>query len=227
MNFVLRTLCLVVLVLTGCDDERTERRAFIDFLQEHIVSRPGVHIVLMNAELAKSFGPYTSHYQIILDFNSNLDLSPLERVAHLKGQISDLDDFVAHRGEFRTLREAVPGMIATVDGKLSTANAAHAALQQPPDLKEVYDKVFGRLVTRPGILLAKMLALLPSSLDAMITLADYVTDNAKDIRVQGMEGFSQDPVVDRHVKELVEAIHRNDEAVAELKRQFQTLITGT
>jgi hypothetical protein len=61
----------------------------------------------------------------------------------------------------------------------------------------------------------------------MITLADYVTDNAKDIRVQGMEGFSQDPVVDRHVKELVEAIHRNDEAVAELKRQFQTLITGT
>jgi hypothetical protein len=61
----------------------------------------------------------------------------------------------------------------------------------------------------------------------MIELADYVAKNAKDIRVQGMEGSSQDPVVDRHLKELVEAIHQNDAAVDDLKRQLQALVTGT
>jgi hypothetical protein len=227
MNLVLRTLCLVVLVLTGCDDEPTQRRAFIDFLQEHIVSRPGVHIMLMKPELAETFGPYASHYQIILDFNSDLDLSPLEKVARLKGQIGDLNDLVAHRDELRTLRQAVPEMVATVKGKLTTVDTARAALQQPPDLKEVYDKAFDRLVTRPGTLMLKMLELLPTSLDRMIELADYVAKNAKDIRVQGMEGSSQDPVVDRHLKELVEAIHQNDAAVDDLKRQLQALVTGT
>jgi hypothetical protein len=227
MNLVLRTFCLVVLLMTGCDDEPTQRRAFIDFLQEHIVARPGVHIVLMNAELAKSFGPYASHYQIILDFNSDLDLTPLEHVSQLKREISDLNDLVAHRGELKALREAVPSTIATVDQKIATANNAHAALQQPPDLKEVYDKAFDRLVTQPGTLMTKMLALLPSSLDATIALADYTADNAKVIRVVGMDGTSEDPVVDRHLKELIEAIHKNDDAVADLKRQLQALVSGT
>ncbi len=227
MNSVLRGLCLVMLVLTGCDDEPAERKAFIDFLQVHIVSRPGVHLMLMNEELAKSFGPYASHYQIILDFNSGLDLSPLEQVAHLKSQISDLNDFVAHRDELKTLLDAVPGMIALCEGKLSTANTARAALQQPPDLKEVYDKAFDRLVTRPGTLLVKMLTLLPSSLDAMIALADYVAKNDQDIRVVGMSGTSQDPVVQRHVAELVDALHANDAAADDLKSQLQALINGT
>jgi hypothetical protein len=227
MNRALRTVILALVVLTGCNDEPAQRQAFIDFLQVHIVSRPGVHVMLMNEELAKSFGPYASHYQIILDFNSHLDLSPLERVANLKNQVSDLDDLVAHRGELKTLREAAPGMLALFEGKLATANAAHAALQQPPDLKEVYDKAFDRLVTRPGTLATKMIGLLPSSLDAMIALADYVADNAGNIRIVGMDGTSIDPVVERHVKELVEAIHQNDDAVADLKRQFQALLSGT
>jgi hypothetical protein len=227
MKFMLRTLCFVVLVTTGCNDEPTERRAFIDFLQEHIVSRPGVHLMLMNAELAKTFGPYASHYQIILDFNSNLDLSALERVSHLKGQISDLNDLAAHREDLRTLRQAVPGMIDIVDKKLATATAAHAALQQPPDLKEVYDKAFDRLVTRPGTLLAKMLGLLPGSLDAMIALADYVADHANVIQVEGMKAASDDLAVDQRLSVLIEAVHKNDDAVDDLKRQFQGLLNGT
>lgn len=227
MTPVLRTLCLLLLVLTGCDDEPTPRRAFIDFLQDHIVSRTGVHIALMNPELAKSFGPYASHYQIILDFNSHLDLAPLERVSHLKSEVSDLSDLATHRGELKTLREAIPGMIGLVDAKLAAVDTARAALKQPPDLKEVYDKAFDRLVTRPGTLMRKMLALLPSSLDAMIAVADYVADNARDIRVQGMDGTSIDPVVNRHVKELVEAMHQNDETVDHLKREFAALLNGT
>lgn len=218
---------LVLMLLTGCEDEPAQRRAFIDFLQQHIVARPGVHLMLMNDTLAASFGPYASHYRIILDFNSGLDLSPLERAATLKSEIGDLADVVAHRAELTALRQAVPAMIALCEGKLATANTARGGLQQPADLTEVYDKAFDRLVTRPGTLLIKMLSLLPTSLDAMIELADYVAANAKAIRIAGMDGTSPDPVVERHVKELVEALHHNDEAVDALKRQFHDLLSGS
>jgi len=227
MKLPLRTVMMVLTLLTGCNDEPAQRQAFKDFLQDRIVSRPGVHLMLMNDELAKSFGPYASHYQIILDFNSNLELTPLEHAARLKSEVHDLTDLASHDAELNALRQAIPDMIVTVDGKLATANAAHAALQQPPDLKEVYDKSFDRLVTRPGTLLAQMLRQLDKSVAAMIALADYVGANANAIRVEGMDGTSDDPAINRRLHELLDAAHQNDAGVSELKRQFQALLTGT
>lgn len=227
MRQTMRTALLALMVLTGCDDEPAERRAFTEFLQTNIVSRPGVHLMLMKPELAKTFGRYASHYQIILNFNSDLDLAPLQRAAGLKQQIDDLADLAAHRAELKALQAAIPEMRSIVDEKIATANAAHAALQQPPDLKEVYDRAFDRLVTLPGTLLAQMLKQLDKSLAGMIGLADYVADNAKVIKIVGMEGTSIDPVVGRHLKELLDALHENDAAVDNLKRQFQALLSGT
>ena len=117
--------------------------------------------------------------------------------------------------------------MAEVDKKIETANTAHAALQQPPDLKAAYDQAFDRLVTGPGTLMQKMLALTPSSLDAMLALADYAADNAQMIRVVGMDGTSVDPVVDRHLHELIDGTHKNDDALADLKRQLTALASGT
>jgi hypothetical protein len=227
MRQAMRAALLALVVLTGCDDEPAERRVFTEFLQTNIVSRPGVHLMLMKPEFAKIFGRYASHYQIILDFNSNLDLAPLERAARLKQQIDDLADLAAHRAELKALQAAIPEMTAIVDGKIETANAAHAALQQPPDLKEVYDRAFDRLVTRPGTLLAQMPKQLDKSLTVMIGLADYVADNVKVIKIVGMDGTSIDPVVGRHLTELLDALHENDAAVDNLKRQFQALLSGT
>jgi hypothetical protein len=121
----------------------------------------------------------------------------------------------------------VPEISALVDKKIETVNAARAALQQPPDLKEVYDNAFDRLITRPATLFRRMLELLPSSLDAMIAVGDYVAKNAGVIRVVGMNATSVDPVVERHVRELIEAMHENDKDVADIKREFQALLSST
>jgi hypothetical protein len=227
MKPALRVLCLMLLTLSGCDEEASERHAFIEFLQDHIISRPGMHLVLMDDELTKACGRYVSHYQIILDFHHDLNLTQLERFAHLKSEISDLNDFATHREELRALRQTVPEISALVDKKIAMVNAARAALQQPPDLKEVYDKAFDRLITRPATLFRRMLELLPSSLDAMIAVGDYVAKNAGVIRVVGMNATSVDPVVERHVRELIEAMHENDKDVADIKREFQALLSST
>ena len=227
MKLVLRTLCLIVLVLTGCEDEPRERQAFKDFLQSRIVDKTGVHIPLMNDETAKSFGPYASHYQIILDFNSHLDLSALEQAGRLKGEVSNLADLVAHRGELKALHEAMPGIIAQCESRLAAVNAAHAALQQPPDLKDVYDKAFDRIVTRPGTLLMKMLPLLDKNVNAMLALTAYIADHPYDIKIEGMDATSNDTTIGIQVRELLEALHRHDTEIEDLKRQFQALLTGT
>jgi hypothetical protein len=227
MNILLRAVGLTLILLTGCDDESAERRTFIDFLRTRIIDRTGVHIPLMNAETAKTFGPYASHYQIILDFNSGLDLSPLERVASLKGRVRDLNDLVAHRAELKTLHEAIPGMIALCENKISAANAAHAALQQPGDLKAVYDKAFDRIVTRPGTLLLQMLGLLDKNVAAMVALTDYIAEHSFDITIQGMDATSKDTTIGIQVRELLETLHQHDTDIEDLERQFQQLVSGT
>jgi hypothetical protein len=227
MKLVLRTLCLVALVLTGCEDEPAEREAFKNFLQSRIVDKTGVHIPLMNDETAKSFGPYASHYQIILDFNSHLDLSALERAGRLKSEVSNLADLVAHRGELTALHEAMPGIIAQCESRLATVNAAHAALQQPSDLKAVYDKAFDRIVTRPGTLLMQMLPLLDKNVNAMIALTAYIADHSYDITIDGMDATSSDTTIGIQVRELLETLHQHDTEIENLKRQFQVLLTGT
>ena len=226
MKLALRAVILALLSLSGCNGEPAQRQAFIDFLQQHIIWRPGVHVVLMNDDLKKSFGPYASHYQIILDFNSDLDLNGLEVAAKLKSEVGDLTDLAQHRRQLEALRQAIPGMVATVDQRLAAANAARAALQQPPDLKTVYDQVFDRLVTRPGTLLARMFALLDKNLTAMLALADYVAANPNAIKIEGMDGTSNSPEINRRLHELLDAVHQNDEAVADLKRQLQALLSG-
>ena len=195
MNVALRTLCLVVLLLAGCDNEPEQRQAFKDFLQSRIVDKPGIHIPLMKDETAKSFGPYARQYQIILDFNSELDLSALERAGRLKGEVRNLADLVAHRSELKALHEAMPEMIAQFEQRLSRANSAHAALQQPPDLKQVYDKAFERIVTRPATLLGQMLPILDQNVNAMIALTDYIAAHSYDITIEGMDATSNDTTI--------------------------------
>jgi hypothetical protein len=219
--------CLVLLVLTGCDDEPARRQAFIQFLQTHIIDKPGIHIPLVNAETAKALGDYVKDYQIILDANDGLNLPVLPRFAALKSQIRGIADMVEHRGELADLRKAVPDVIARNKQDLDTANAARAALHQPPDLKAVYDKAFDRILTQPATLLGEMLPLLDTSLAAMVALADFIAAHDDKIVVDGVSAYSTDPNIDGQLKELFAALHQQDDKIDELRKRFQAMAAGS
>src|SRR5271167_2846482 len=60
--------------LAGCgDDEPTQRAAFIAFLNERIVNKPGVHLPVPTDDEVKSFGPYAAQFNVIADFNHKMD----------------------------------------------------------------------------------------------------------------------------------------------------------
>ena len=168
-----RTICRVCLAaallalfpLAAQAGEPADRKAFVEFLQTNIVSRPGVHIPLMSADTAKSFGDYAQHYQIILDSNRDVEMTAMQKVAELKSKLSTLDDLVAQRDALAALRKALPGMREQFDRQLATANDAHAALRQPDDLKTVYDQAFDRIVARPAALLGAIWSMLDEDLE--------------------------------------------------------------
>jgi hypothetical protein len=64
-------------------------------------------------------------------------------------------------------------------------------------------------------------------LEAMIALTDYIADHQFDIKIDGTDATSSDTTIGIQVRELLEALHRHDTEVDDLKRQLQQLITGT
>ena len=61
----------------------------------------------------------------------------------------------------------------------------------------------------------------------MIELADYIAANPNAITIEGMDGTSNSPQINRRLHELLDAVHQNDAPVEDLKRQFRALFSGS
>ena len=136
---------------TACDSEPAQRKAFIEFLQTRIVDKPGVHVPKPNADQTGAFGPYAKHYEVITEFHGGLDqvvTKPLQRA--LEAAPRSLDQLAPRRKEIAEIRGGMAGIRAALDKQLATADTARAALQQPDDLKKVYDAAYDRVVTQPA-----------------------------------------------------------------------------
>src|SRR6201999_2151422 len=87
---------LIAFLLAGCQDEPTERKAFIEFLQTRIIDKPGLHVPHLTPEQERGFGDYAKQYAIITDFNDGLDRSVAKPMAEAinRGSIRSLDEVV-------------------------------------------------------------------------------------------------------------------------------------
>jgi hypothetical protein len=94
-------LIVIAAGLAACgDNEATQRKAFIEFLQSRIVAKPGVHVPKPTSEETASFGDYAQHYAVIADFNTALDQAvskPLQQTI-AAGAPRSLDEVVTKQG---------------------------------------------------------------------------------------------------------------------------------
>src|SRR5215469_6459699 len=100
---------LVVFLLTGCDNEPAQRKAFIEFLRTRIIDKPGLHVPHLTPDEAKSFGDYAKQYAIITDFNDGLDRSVAKPMAEAinRGAVRSLDDVVTRHADFVAARDGI------------------------------------------------------------------------------------------------------------------------
>jgi hypothetical protein len=222
-------LVLILLALCGCgDDEATQRKAFIEFLQTRIVAKPGIHVPHLTAEETTAFGPYAKHYAVIADFNAALDdaISKPMQQAIQNGTPHSLAEVVARRQDIAAVGDGMAKMQAALDRELAKADAAHAALKQPDDLKPVYDAAYARDVTTPAKVWSEIFPDVEDGMKNMLALADFLTAHQNAVKIQGAMIQTSDPSLQPALTGMLDKIREKGEAVNKAQQRLNAIIVG-
>ena len=216
------------LMLAACGDKEPEQRAaFTQFLQTRIVDKPGVRVPKLTEEEKKSFGDYAAHYAIITDFNAGMDASvkPLSGILQ-KGQVRSVNDIVTRREDLKSVRAGLNDMSAALKEHRAKADAAHAQLKQPEDLKAVYDKAYEKTITLPADTFGDVLPQINATYDVTLKIADYVEANKSKIEISGNSVTVTDPAVQAELNKLLQEMNAQAKNVQQAQTRLQAVIMG-
>ncbi|CAB3891647.1 MULTISPECIES: DUF3053 domain-containing protein [Achromobacter] len=216
------------LMLAACGDKEPEQRAaFTQFLQTRIVDKPGVRVPKLTEEEKKSFGDYAAHYAIITDFNAGMDASvkPLSGILQ-KGQVRSVNDIVTRREDLKSVRAGLDDMNTALKEHRAKADAAHAQLKQPEDLKAVYDKAYEKTITLPADTFGDVLPQINATYDVTLKIADYVEANKSKIEISGNSVTVTDPAVQAELNKLLQEMNAQAKNVQQAQTRLQAVIMG-
>lgn len=216
------------LMLAACGDKEPEQRAaFTQFLQTRIVDKPGVRVPKLTEEEKKSFGDYAAHYAIITDFNAGMDASvkPLSGILQ-KGQVRSVNDIVTRREDLKSVRAGLDDMNTALKEHRAKADAAHAQLKQPEDLKAVYDKAYEKTITLPADTFGDVLPQINATYDVTLKIADYVEANKSKIEISSNSVTVTDPAVQAELNKLLQEMNAQAKNVQQAQTRLQAVIMG-
>ncbi|AKP89328.1 hypothetical protein A7P25_19300 [Achromobacter xylosoxidans] len=225
--FLLLALALP-LVLAACGNKEPEQRAaFMQFLQTRIVDKPGVRVPQLTDEEKKSFGDYAAQYAVITDFNAGMDASvkPMGSLMQ-KGAVRSLNDVIARRDDIKTVQTALKDMGEALTKEQGKADAAHAQLKQPDDLKAVYDKAYDKTVTVPANTFREVLPQISGTLDSSLKVAEYVEAHKTQIDLSGPAPRVQDPTVLAELNKLLQELSAQAQKVQQAQTRLQAVMLG-
>lgn len=216
----------VTFSLTACGDgEAQHRKAFAEFLQNRIIAKPGIHVPTLTADERASFGDYAKHYDVIADFNARLDQSVSKPLKHAiqAGAPHSLGDVIARRHDITAVKDGMARIRVALDRELKTADAAHAALQQPADLKPIFDAAYERDVTRPAKAWGQVFPTVDDALASILALADFLDRHRDKIAIEGATIRVGDPSFGPPLQALLDAVRSKNEAVVKAEQKLNAL----
>jgi len=218
------------LFLAGCGgNEGQQRTAFVQFLQTRILDKPGLHVPKLTDEEKASFGPYADHYAVITDFNQamNDSVSSKMQSAMQEGAIRSVSDVVTGRARLEAAKAGFDEMGRALSNALAEADAAHAKLDQPPDLKPTYDKAYARLVTEPAASFKDIVPLMDKVLGQAIELGQYIDEHRASVRLSGPMIETGNPAIQAAINEKVSALQANQQAVNDAQSRVRSIMYGS
>lgn len=224
-------ICLVLtaLALCGCgDNEATQRKAFIEFLQIRIVNKPGIHVPHLTTDETAAFGPYAKHYAIIVDFNAALDdaVSKPMQQALKNGTPHSLAEVMARRKDIAAVGEGMAQIRVALDRERAKADAARTALIEPDDLKPVYDAAYARDVTMPAKVWADIFPDIEETMTSMLALADFVASHHDMVKIQGAMIQTSDPSLQPALAAMIDKVREKGDAINKAQQHLNSLIVG-
>ena len=207
---------LVALALLGCgDSDADQRRAFIVFLQSRIVGRPGIHFPIPSEEETKSFGNYAKQYDVILDFGKDnaQNSNGLDAQFQALGGIRSLDQLIAQRETFAKVKAGIDEAQVRMKAAVAKADAAHALLKQPDDLRSVYDQAYAKDVTMQATLLGEIVPLFDQAVSDDLKLSDFVTSHPAQVAVSGGQLQVKDASVQAPLQGMLNDVAKSSSAL--------------
>jgi len=223
-------IVIAVLLLAGCGgNEGQQRAAFTEFLQTRILDKPGVHLPRLSDEDKAHFGPYADHYAIISDFNKAMDdsVSPKLTSAMEAGAIRSLSDVVSGRARLEAARAGINEMGTALSTALAQADAAHAKLEQPADLKATYDKAYNRLVAEPAAAFKEIVPVMDKVLGQAIDLGKYIDEHRSSVRVNGPMIETGNRKIQAEINDRLSALQSNQQAVQSAQSRLRSIMYGS
>ncbi|QKJ85103.1 DUF3053 domain-containing protein [Paramixta manurensis] len=168
---------LLVSLLTACGDKEPEqRKAFIDFLQ-NTVMRSGEHLPSLSEDQKQRFGNYASDYAIIYGFSQQVNKAVDNGMRPVVDELSAIrvpQDYLTRRDSLRQASGSLNVLAQQIQSAKSQADSSKAALKQPDDLKNAYDKVYNNVVTQPANALGPLLPALQSLSQDAVQAGDFL-----------------------------------------------------
>ncbi|RSZ42662.1 MULTISPECIES: DUF3053 domain-containing protein [unclassified Variovorax] len=217
------------LALVACGNKEAEqRKAFITFLQARVLDRPGLHVPTPSAEEKASFGDYAQHYAVITDFNEGMNKSVSQPMTQImaKGALRSIADLPARRDDLKAAKDGLTGLRTALDQQAAKADAAHAQLKQPDDLKQVYDKAFDRTVTVPATTFKEVFPALDTVFDSALAIGDFLEKNKSKIQIAGSSITVTDPAVQAELNKMLQQLNGQSAAINAAQRKMQAVVRG-
>jgi len=201
---VLGGLCMA-LVLAGCGDKEPEqRKAFMSFLQDRIVGTTRNAVPVMTDKDKETLGIYAAHYDVMFNFNRAMaeTTKELDKVAKAQGRLSNMQQLQDNWQQLASLREQLGEVRETFESEFKKAEDLRAALKQPDELKDVYDKAYAKLVTVQAKGFKVMEPALQDLLQGTENVGRFLSDNKANVKIVGSAIQVQDEALLAKWKEL-------------------------
>lgn len=217
------------LALVACGNKEAEqRKAFISFLQTRVLDKPGLRVPVPTAEEKASFGDYAQHYAVITDFNEGMNKSVSQPMTQImaKGALRSIADLPARRDDLKAAKDGLTGLRTALDQQSARADAAHAQLKQPDDLKQVYDKAYAKTVTTPSATFKEVFPALDTVFDSALAIGDFMEKNKSKIQISGSSVAVTDPTVQAELNKMLQQLNGQSAAINAAQQKMQAVVRG-
>ena len=229
---LLRLMALVWLaaaLLAGCSQEPKQRAAFIDFLQTRILDKKSGVVPILTKQDKETLGDdYAKQYAVIQDFHEALNDTVSKPASDLlsKGSFNSIGDIVNRRADLKTMQDALKQLRTALDVNLAKADAAHAAMKQPDDLKAVYDKAYDRSVAVPAAAFKDTFPAIDGMFDSVNQVADYLEKHRSDVKISGAMMEVNNPKIQAELQALLTQLNNQGRAVNDAQSKLLKAVSG-
>ncbi|WP_306227429.1 DUF3053 family protein [Bosea beijingensis] len=225
----LLTLLTVGFVLSACSPSETDqRKAFIGFLQNDVLSQKSMRVPRPDAEKQKSFGDYARAYAIITDFHGRMDESvakPMQETL-AKAMPRSIAEVVERRADIATVRAGFARMKDALEQSVAKAEQDKAALKLPYDLAPVYAAAFDKLVTKPVAVFRDIFPTTDDAFAAILGVADLIETNRAKVAFSGSQIQVKDPALQTRLQQALNSMNGKQSAMAAAQQKLRQLAYG-